>query len=101
MQSTQHMIASIALKRFVLLILVRRCLPVSCIRSSLLLCHRKAKRPPKGGLFCSGSNSSSCKVVGALFIDRSLDKACLHSGGEGGIRTLGTLLTYTRFPGVL
>jgi hypothetical protein len=24
----------------------------------------------------------------------------LKSGGEGGIRTLGTLLTYTRFPGV-
>jgi hypothetical protein len=25
----------------------------------------------------------------------------IKSGGERGIRTLGTLLTYTRFPGVL
>lgn len=26
---------------------------------------------------------------------------CTEPGGERGIRTLGTLLTYTRFPGVL
>ena len=25
----------------------------------------------------------------------------IEDGGEGGIRTLGTLLTYTHFPGVL
>ena len=30
-----------------------------------------------------------------------VDKRCFFSGGAGGIRTLGTLLTYTRFPVVL
>ena len=28
----------------------------------------------------------------------SVDKSALFAGGAGGIRTLGTLLTYTRFP---
>ena len=33
--------------------------------------------------------------------DRDALIAAYGNGGEGGIRTLGTLLTYTHFPGVL
>ena len=45
-----------------------------------------------------GNSESFCGVI-AMPAKRSGDGP--EGGGEGGIRTLGTLLTYTHFPGVL
>ena len=44
------------------------------------------------------------KAISPLFLAglcATSDVAGFNYGGERGIRTLGTLLTYTRFPGVL
>ena len=61
--------------------------PIWAISFSFCCCDFKASKC-KNPLFLRGFRATS-------------DNNVIFTGGERGIRTLGTLLTYTRFPGVL
>ncbi len=50
--------------------------------------------------YCNQKNNVTARNVMKRRIDFLVGKRC-ESGGERGIRTLETLLTFTRFPGVL
>ena len=60
-------------------------------------------RWPRGGigLLSACRNSINKKTRSYAGLGTLLDCSSLECGGERGIRTLDTLLTYTHFPGVL